>query len=146
MVARKLQQNTMPKQRKTLQQLAESGTLHKNPGRYVGRWVAQTAPFRPIGKAPAHLPATEKAIWAELTKAAQPGLLQRSDRLFLEVCCKLVARIRTAENPKSSEINSLTNILGKLGLNPTDRAKLDLETSTQPKTNPSPWDALDELD
>jgi hypothetical protein len=56
------------KQRKTLQQLAESGTLHKNPGRYVGRWVAQSAPARPIGKAPAHLPAAEQAIWAELTK------------------------------------------------------------------------------
>jgi phage terminase small subunit len=135
----------MPKQRKTLQQLAESGTLHKNPSRYLGRFVAQSAPARPIGKAPAHLPAVEQAIWAELTKAAQPGLLQRSDRLFLEVCCKLVARMRATENPKSSEINALTNILGKLGLNPTDRAKLDLETP-QPKTNPSPWDALDELD
>jgi phage terminase small subunit len=136
----------MPKQRKALQQLAESGTLHKNPGRYVGRWVAQSAPFRPIGKAPAHLPAVEQAIWAELTKAAQPRLLQRSDRLFLEVCCKLVARMRTAENPKSSEINSLTNILGKLGLNPTDRTKLNLEQLPEPTVKTSPWDALDELD
>jgi phage terminase small subunit len=141
-----MQQNTMPKQRKSLQQLAESGTLHKNPGRYVGRWVAQSAPFRPIGKAPAHLPATEKAIWAELTKAAPARLLQRSDRLFLEVCCKLVARMRAGDNPKSSEINALTNILGKLGLNPTDRAKLDLETPTQPTVKTSPWDELDELD
>jgi hypothetical protein len=41
-----------------------------------------------IGKVPAHLPPAEQKVWAELAKAAPKGLLQRSDRIFLE----LVAR------------------------------------------------------
>jgi hypothetical protein len=54
--------------------------------------------------------------------------------------------MRTAENPKSSEINTLTNILGKLGFNPTDRAKLNLEQPPEPTVKTSPWDELDALD
>jgi hypothetical protein len=76
-VARKLQQNTMPKQRKSLQQLAESSTLAKNKGRYLGRWIAQSAPARLIGSTQRISLRLKQAIWAELTKATQPGLLQR---------------------------------------------------------------------
>jgi phage terminase small subunit len=136
----------MPKQRKTLQQLAESGTLAKNPGRYVGRWVAQSAPMRPIGKAPAHLPATEKAIWAELVKAAPARLLQRSDRVILELACRLVARMRAADS-KPSEISVLMNILGRLGFSPIDRLKLNLEQPPpEPTKEHDAWAELDELD
>ena len=137
----------MPKQRKTLAQLAESGTLVRNSGRYAGRAAAQSAPQRPIGLAPAHLPAIEKRIWKELIKAAQPGLLQQSDRFYLELCCRMVGRMR-AGDVKSSEMNSVANILSKLGMNPVDRIKLGIENPTDPakSKDKSPWDELDELD
>ena len=77
-------------------------------------------------------------------RAAQPGLLQRSDRFYLELCCRLVARMR-AGAVKSSEMNSVANVRSKLAMNPTDRAKLNLEPPAKPKEK-SPWDALDELD
>ena len=137
----------MPKPRKTLTQMAESGTLNKNPGRYVARYAAQTAPSRPIGKAPAHLPANEKIIWKELVKAAQPGLLQQSDRIYLELCCKMVVRMR-AGDVKSSEMNSVANILSKLAMNPVDRTKLGIENPADPSksTVKDAWDELGELD
>jgi phage terminase small subunit len=106
----------MPKPRKSLAQMSES-TLAKNPGRYVGRFVAKSAPVRPIGKCPTHLPATEQHIWKELVRCSQPGVLQRSDRFFLELCCRIIARMR-APDSKDSEINTLAKILSKLGMTP----------------------------
>jgi hypothetical protein len=137
----------MPKPRKTLSQMAESGTLNRNSGRYVARYAAQNAPSRPIGAPPAHLPTVEKAIWRELVKAAQPGLLQRSDRFYLELCCKMVDRMRSGD-VKSSEMNSVANILSKLAMNPTDRVKLGIEAYGDPSKpkEKSEWDLLDELD
>jgi hypothetical protein len=66
-------------------------------------------------------------------------------RLYEEVCrpcashvlgtdaidCRLVARRRIAAS-KPSEINALTNILAKLGMNHTDRSKLAIELPTKP--------------
>jgi hypothetical protein len=42
-------------------------------------------------------------------------------------------------------MNSVANVLSKLAMNPTHRAKLNLEPPAKPKEK-SPWDALDELD
>ena len=44
-----------------------------------------------------------------------------------------------------SELNGVINVLSKLGLNPVDRAKLNLLPPTNPKDK-SEWHALDELD
>jgi phage terminase small subunit len=143
----KKDQRIMPKARKTLTQLAESGSLDRNPGRYASRYVAQVAPHRPIGAAPAHLPAAEKKIWKDLVRASQPGLLQKSDRFYLELCCKLVSRMR-AGDVKASELNSVANILSKLGMNPVDRIKLGVESPADPSKSKDKdeWDELDQLD
>jgi phage terminase small subunit len=136
---------TMPKQRKNLQQLAESGTLVRNSGRYAGRAAAATAPFKSLGKPPGHLPPTESAVWRELSKAAPAGHLQNSDRFFVELCCRLIVRMRTGCF-KPSENNSLANILSKLALNPVDRAKLNLLPTASPTRKSEQdklWDSLD---
>jgi len=138
----------LPKPRKSLSQLAESGTLGRNPGRYVGRFIAQTAPVRPIGAPPKHLSPALRDIWKELVKAAQPGLLQRSDKFFIELCCNVVFRMR-APDTKPSELNALASILSKLAMNPSDRAKLDLPSPTKTSAKSEEekqWDALSELD
>lgn len=139
----------MPTPRKSLSQLAVSGTLGKNLGRYQSRIAAQPNFIRPVGKAPPHLTPGERAVWAELVRAAPPGLLQRSDRLVLEVLSKLVVRMRTSSDPKSSELNSLVNVLTKMGLTPVDRTKLNLESPPEPSAQAAEdarWAELDELD
>ncbi len=115
----------MPTPRKTLAQLAASGTLAKNVGRYKKRIDAQSTPNKPIGKAPVHLTPQERGIWAELIKSAPSGLLQKSDRLAVEVVVKLVGRMR-GPDAKTSDFAALSNLLGRLGLSPTDRLKMDI--------------------
>ena len=138
----------MPKPRKTIQQLADSGTLVRNSGRYAGRAAAATAPFKPLGRPPVHLPPAESAVWREISKVAPAGHLHSSDRFFVELCCRIVVRMRTGCF-KPSENNSLANILSKLALNPVDRAKLNLFPPESPAAKAEQdklWDALNELD
>jgi phage terminase small subunit len=109
----------------------------------MGRFVAKSAPVRPLGKCPAHLPIPEQHIWKELVRCSQPGVLQRSDRFFLELCRRM-----RAPDSKNSEINTLAKILSKLGMTPEDRSKLDLQvpiTSATKSEEDKAWDALDEL-
>jgi phage terminase small subunit len=137
----------MPKPRKTLEQLAETGTLRKHIGRYAGRLAAQKTPIRPLGKPPAHLPPAEQKVWAELAKAAPKGLLQRSDRIFMELVARMVVRARTSG--KTADVNALVSVLSKLGFTPTSRVRLDLAPPVEPKdkyAQDSAWDELDELD
>ena len=98
--------------------------------------------------APTHLAAVENGIWAELVRCSEPGVLQRSDRFFLELCCRMIARMRMADS-KPSDYNSLANILAKLGMNPADRAKLDLPPPDSPAKQTEQdkvWEELAELD
>lgn len=138
----------MPTPRKSLSQLAASGTLGRNKGRYESRIAALPNFIRPVGKAPPHLPPVERAVWAEIVRGAPDGLLQRSDRLIVEVLSRLVVRMRTS-NPKSSELNAVVNVLGKMGLTPADRSKLNLESPPDPSVKSEQdarWAELDELD
>jgi hypothetical protein len=138
----------MPKPRKSLTELAASGTLQKNLGRYQTRIASKITIAAPIGTAPRHLQAIEKSIWAEVTRSAPSGLLTKSDRLALEVLCRLVARTRTAEF-KTSESNALLAVLGKFGLTPSDRLKMSLEPLPEPTVQTAEqkaWDELAELD
>lgn len=138
----------MPKPRKSLTELVASGTLQKNLGRYSTRIAAHTTVIAPIGTAPRQLPAIERSIWAEAVRTAPPGLLSRSDRLAVEVLCRLVARMRTSEF-KISELNALVGVLARFGMTPTDRVKLNLEPLPEPTIQTEEdkaWAALDELD
>jgi len=128
----------MPTPRKTLAQLAASGTLAKNVGRYKKR-IASTCPTtKPIGNiAPRHFTRTERGVWAEVVKSAPPGLLHRSDRLAVEVLVKMIGRVR-GPDAKTSDFSVLSNLLGRLGLNPVDRMRMDLPSF--PTSNPEEHD------
>jgi len=134
----------MPTQRKSLTQLAESGTLGRNKGRYAARIAAQSVVIPPIGQVPGHLSPAEKAAWAEIVKSAPAGLLSRPDRIIVELAAKLISRLRAGDS-KASELNLLLNILGRIGFSPIDRLKFNLEPPPEPKEK-SAWDELDELD
>jgi len=136
----------MARPRKSIAELQLTGTYQAHPGRYKA--VSATKPIikLPIGVAPKHLQATERAIWVEVVKNAPEGLLGRPDRLVLEIATRMIAKIRTGEF-KASDVGHTMRILSKLGMDPAARQKLNLEppATPQPDTK-SPWDELDELD
>jgi len=138
----------MPTSRKSIAELAVSGTLGKNLGRYKSRIASRTTVIAPIGKAPNHLPTIERGIWAEVVRSAPPALLTKSDRISLEILCRLVARMRTAPF-KASELNALTAVLGKFGMTPGDRFRMNVEPIAEPHAQyaeDAKWAALEALD
>ncbi|RSL15569.1 hypothetical protein EDE15_1060 [Edaphobacter aggregans] len=107
----------MPTPRKTIQELMLSGTYQQNKGRYKARIEAEMAaqaaqsakpPTAAIGRAPAHLTADEKKVWAEIVK--QSPALSHSDRLLVEVAVKLTVKLRT-DGLKSAEMTKLISLL-----------------------------------
>jgi phage terminase small subunit len=137
----------MPTPRKTIAELVLSGTYQQNKKRYESRLAPQATVQLPVGRAPSHLLATERAIWAEVVKSAPEGLLGRPDRLIVEVACKFIARMRSSDL-KVSELNALVNVLAKLGMDPHSRKKMHYEPPVKVDTavKGDAWDELDELD
>jgi phage terminase small subunit len=139
----------MPIARKSLAELKLSGTYERNRKKYDTRLNLVPVITAPIGTAPRHLQATERAVWAEVIRSAPIGLLGRPDRIILEVASRLIPRMR-AGDLKPSELGVLLNILNKLGMNPTARQKLNLEPAEPANSSQTAeekaWADLDELD
>jgi hypothetical protein len=141
----------MPTPKKTLAELKLSGTFQQNKRRYEHLSNPVVTIQLPVGRPPAHLEAGEKAVWTELVRVAHPGLLARSDRLILEIAAKLIVRMRTSD-AKTSELNALLSVLGKMGMTPAARLKMNLQPLELPAEQPTKteqdklWDSLDELD
>ena len=133
----------MPTPKKSLAELQLSGTYQQNKKRYEHLKNPIATIQLPVGRPLAHLPAVEKAAWAELVRQAHPGLLARSDRLFLEIAAKLIVRMRTTD-AKTSEFNALLSVLAKLGMTPAARLKMDLQPLELP-ANPAKQTEDDKL-
>jgi hypothetical protein len=64
-------------------------------------------------------------IWNEIVSHTAPGVLTVSDRLALELVCRLMAEIRLKPDEIAvGKVVALSNLLGKFGMIPADRAKL----------------------
>jgi phage terminase small subunit len=111
-----------------------SGAVAKNPQRFTQR-KSEPKPLAPIGTAPKHLTPSERTIWKEIVTCAPAGALGSSDRIILEIVCKLTHAFRTGVLCRASEVAQLMNGLGRLGLSPADRAKLNVEPD--PPNNPA---------
>lgn len=138
----------MPTPRKSIAELAQSGTLGRNLGRYQRRITSQTTAVAPIGRSPKHLAPSERAVWQEVVRSAPPGRLTVSDRLSLEIVCRLIVRIRTSAF-KNSELSALMAILGRFGMTPGDRQRMAWEPTPDPAlqaAEDAEMAALDELD
>lgn len=82
---------------------------------------------------PKHLTDSQKKYWREMVKKVPAGVLTISDVFTVELVVILWDEFRT--NPATmptSRITRLTTEMGKLGLSPSDRAKLTVD---QGKTN-----------
>lgn len=130
----------MPPRKKSLEELKLSGAVDKNPGRFVDRQDAPQ-PKAPIGKAPRHLDAEQQKIWRELTSNAPTGVLGSCDAVSVEIAVRLTQRMRDGKMDKTSEFTALFNVLSKLGLNPSDRTRVNAIPTDKAEAK-SEWDDL----
>jgi hypothetical protein len=64
-------------------------------------------------------------IWDEIVGQAAAGVLTVSDRLALELICRLIAEIRLKPDEIAvGKVAALCNLLGRFGLTPADRSKV----------------------
>ena len=73
-------------------------------------------------------------IWHEITSQAPPGVLSGSDRLHVEMTCRLIQLIRSGK-AKSGDYSRVEQYLGKMAMNPVDRPKVQIGAGV-PTVNP----------
>ena len=97
-------------------------------------------PSGEIGKPPKHFnkakyPKALKAVWKEVVKITPDGVLTSADAIHLEVICHLIVEYRAAPvDFTAAKLTRLESMIGKLGLNPSDRSKVVVPG--KPKGNP----------
>ncbi len=101
------------------------GAFAKNPSR--GRERAdEPVPLGEIGSAPESLVEDEVAAWDYLVGITPAGVLGDCDRPHMEVAARLLAYSRrvSVEDWSAMKIARLDSMLGKMGLNPSDRSRV----------------------
>lgn len=97
------------------------GAYKKNPQR---KRKSEPKPTQGIG-AFSEGPTALADVWDEVVAQVVPGVLTISDRLALELVCRLLAEIRLKPDEISvGKVTALANLLGRFGLTPADRAKI----------------------
>jgi phage terminase small subunit len=128
----------MPAPRKPTALLRASGAIAHDPQRYRDR-AAEPKPTGQLGNAPKHFGAIAKKIWRELAQIAPPDILTNADRWTVELLVTLMAKLRTG-TISTGETSQLTILLGKLGMNPADRSKVQIATKPDPDDE---WSAFE---
>jgi phage terminase small subunit len=113
----------MGRPRKPTALLEMSGAFDVNPERLAARLNEPTVDGD-IGNPPTHLSKPEKKAWKELAKDAY--WLRSTDRLALEMICRLTAKMRTTPDTfTGTETSALTALIRTLGLTPSDRSRIN---------------------
>lgn len=102
--------------------LEARGAFALNPNRKRSDPVDE----RGIGPAPSHMSVDLCAAWDEIVGNTIPGTLGQADRLAVEVCARLLLKIRTGE-ATAGEMSLFTNTLGKMGCLPADRNRITIK-------------------
>lgn len=99
------------------------GAYKKNPQR---KRKHEPKPAQGIGKF-IEGPTDLSSIWDEVVAQTVPGVMTMSDRIALEMVCRLMAEIRIKPDEISvGKVTALCNLLGRFGLTPADRAKVSV--------------------
>ena len=77
----------------------------------------------PLGDPPTGWTPEQRAIWHEVTNAAPPGVLTRSDRLLVELICRLTGEVRGG-NATAATFSQLRTALNECGMTPGARERL----------------------
>lgn len=116
--------------RKSKSEMEMLGADVKHPERMDDRGDAPK-PGGPLGDPPASFNPQSPSgaalieIWKELIAQVPPGVLTVSDRMHVELTCRLMLRVRTKE-AKSGDYSRLDVMLGKMAMNPADRPKVNV--------------------
>jgi len=121
---------------KPLEALSLTGAIERNPARFADRGNTP-APENPIGDPPASFTDDQKAIWNELIIQCAPGVLFGSDRVVLELCVRLIGKMRTSKL-NGAEMSVLMSALQQLGMTPVSRSRITVAKSNEA----SIWDDI----
>lgn len=132
----------MPARRLPTAVLEARGAFRKNPDRGRAR-ESEPKGTTPLGEPPARLSAKEKEAWEELAANTHEGVLCSADRFLLEMVARLLAESweqRTSFPIR--KINQLAALLGRLGMTPSDRSRVQAAPSKQPDSKRGRFSAL----
>jgi len=105
--------------------LEARGTFRKNPAR---KREGEPEVKDPLGAPPEILSPEEVSAWMEVADMTPMGVLTRADRLEVEFAARLVVKIRANfDKVNITALRHLHTVLGKFGMNPSDRSKLSIE-------------------
>lgn len=132
----------MPTPTNSLAKARLTGAAAKDPQRYRDRSEPRTS-GQPVGKPPAHLNATCKAVWRDLS--ASLGWLVKEDRAALELASVALGQVRDfvkqGEPVPASLLAASNSAIGKLGATPTDRQKVTMQPDDDDIDDP--WRAFE---
>lgn len=114
----------MPQPRKPLKLLQLSGGLKNHPGRYKDRLNEPQDP-RPTRGPSSWLSKDEKAAYREILKNDEYGIFRLCDCIAIDMTAKLLADAR-ANKLNATGHKQLLSMLGKLGMTPKARMKLNI--------------------
>jgi phage terminase small subunit len=101
-----------------------TGSFKKHPDRKKAR-ASEPAAIGPLGLPPTRLDAELKKIWYEITDMIPAGVLAKSDRLAIEIACRLTRKVFRDEI-NGAELSTLNSLLARLGMTPADRSKVSV--------------------
>jgi len=112
--------------RKPSNVLELKGSFKKDPKRGAAR-ANEPVPVGEIGKPPAHLSESELVCWHEILKLCHAGSLCASDALVIEHGSRILSALRASEEYADTKLMvRFETVLGKLGLTPADRSKVQV--------------------
>lgn len=105
------------------------GSVKKNPQRYKGEVPKNQ---HVLGDPPAKMPKAAKAAWFELQANCLPGVITGAERFIFEIASNLLAEYRSDPLAfPATKYTHLVGVLGRLGLSPADRQKLQLPKNSK---------------
>ena len=107
--------------------LEMSGTLKDHPSHYALR-KDEPRPKTPLGIAPKDLVPELVPFWNEIRRMlnCMPGVAVYTDRFTVERLCRLAFKMRN-DTMSVAEGAQMLSYLGKLGLTPVDRSRIQVE-------------------
>lgn len=126
----------MARPRKPSNVLELKGSFKHNPDRGAARANEPVAEGE-IGTAPEFLDEGARACWIEIVGMCHKGTLCAADRLVVEHGARVLAALRASPAYEDTKLMiRLEATLGKLGLTPADRSKVQ---AIKPKENENPF-------
>jgi phage terminase small subunit len=105
--------------------LEARGAFKKDPQR---KREGEPVVKNPLGAPPDGLDEMEVAAWHEIARYVPLGVLTEADRFDVEMAARLLVDVRKDFDTFSiTSLKHLHMVLGKFGMNPSDRARLNIE-------------------